>query len=63
MDDTVFKALANTTRRSILDHLAGGSMTTGELADAHPDLSRYAVMQHLGVLTEAGLVVVRREGR
>jgi len=63
MDDAVFKALANPTRRSILDHLAGGSMTTGALAEAHSDLSRYAVMQHLGVLTDAGVVLARRVGR
>lgn len=63
MDDAVFSALGNPTRRSILDLLSEGSMTTGELAGAHPDLSRYAVMQHLDVLVGAGLVLVRREGR
>lgn len=63
MDDLVFKAIANPTRRSILDLLSRGSLTTGAVAEAHPELSRYAVMQHLGVLTDAGLIVVRREGR
>lgn len=62
-DDAVFRALGNATRRSILDLLSRGPRTTGDLADAHPDLSRYAVMQHLRVLTDAGLVVARREGR
>lgn len=38
-------------------------MTTGELAVTRPELSRYAVMQHLDVLTGAGLVLPRREGR
>lgn len=38
-------------------------MTTGELAATQPDLSRFAVMQHLGVLESAGLVLARREGR
>ena len=38
-------------------------MTTGELAATQPELSRFAVMQHLGVLETAGLVLVRREGR
>jgi DNA-binding transcriptional ArsR family regulator len=62
-DQDVWRALANPLRRRFLDLLAGGPRTTGELAAATPDLSRYAVMQHLGVLTEAGLIVVRRRGR
>lgn len=62
-DDAVFRALGNPTRRSILDLLRRGPLTTGDLAAAHPELSRYAVMQHLGVLVGAGLVVVRRQGR
>jgi DNA-binding transcriptional ArsR family regulator/uncharacterized protein YndB with AHSA1/START domain len=62
-DADVWKALANPIRRSILDELRHGPRTTGELADVVPELSRFAVMQHLGVLTEAGLVVVRRRGR
>jgi DNA-binding transcriptional ArsR family regulator len=62
-DDAVFRALANPTRRSILDRLRPGPLTTGQLVAAHPDLSRFAVMQHLGVLVDAGLVVARRRGR
>jgi uncharacterized protein YndB with AHSA1/START domain len=38
-------------------------MATGEVAAAFPDLTRYGVMKHLRVLTEAGLVVSRKEGR
>lgn len=38
-------------------------MTTGGLSERFPDLSRFAVMQHLGVLEEADLVVPVREGR
>lgn len=38
-------------------------MSTGAIADQFRDLSRFAVMQHLGVLEEADLVVPRREGR
>jgi uncharacterized protein YndB with AHSA1/START domain len=38
-------------------------MTTTELADGFPKLSRFAVMQHLGVLFDAKLVLIRREGR
>lgn len=59
----MFKALANPTRRAILDRLSEGPATTGDLNEATPDLSRYAVMQHLTVLEQAGLVLVRRAGR
>lgn len=55
--------MASPVRRSVLDQLRPGPRTTGELAAAFPGLSRYAVMQHLGVLEETGLVVVRRQGR
>jgi len=66
MDDTIdetWRALADPTRRLILDRLAHGPETTGGLALAIPRLSRFAVMKHLGVLETAGLVTVRREGR
>lgn len=59
----LWKALANPVRRRLLDLLADGPRTTGELAEAVPDLSRFAVMQHLGVLTDADLVIVRRRGK
>src|SRR4029450_5658564 len=59
----VWKALADPTRRAILDLLAGQALTTGELSGAFPEVSRFAVMKHLGVLETAGLVVVRRRGR
>ncbi len=62
-DDLVFRALASGIRRRILDTLCEGSRTTGELADLFPELSRYAVMQHLEVLVDADLVLVHREGR
>ena len=61
--DTVWRALANPTRRRILDALREGPATTGTLAALFPELSRYAVMQHLGVLAEADLVISRRVGR
>ena len=57
-DEAVWRALANPVRRQILDLLRDGGQTTGTLADAFPDLSRYAVMQHPGVLEEAGLLLV-----
>lgn len=59
----VWRALANPVRRKVLDELSEGPRTTGELALAIPQLSRFAVMQHLDVLVEAGLVLVRRRGR
>jgi len=61
--EQVWRGLANPTRRAILDLLRAGPRTTGELADAFPDLSRFAIMQHLGVLEEAELVIPRRDGR
>jgi DNA-binding transcriptional ArsR family regulator len=62
-NDAVWKALANPLRRLMLDHLARGPLTTGELVERFPDLSRFAVMQHLRVLTDAELVFAQREGR
>lgn len=47
----------------MLDFLREGPRTTGELVRLMPDLSRFAVMQHLGVLEQARLVLFRREGR
>ncbi|HXI22005.1 MAG TPA: metalloregulator ArsR/SmtB family transcription factor [Gemmatimonadales bacterium] len=58
----VWKALADPTRRAILDLLRQAPRTTGDLADRFA-LSRFGVMKHLGILVEAGLVTVRREGR
>lgn len=63
MNDAVWRALADPTRRRLLDLLRDGPRTTGDLAAAFPDVTRYAVMKHLGVLTDAGLVAVRRRGR
>lgn len=61
--NAVWRALANPLRRQLLDVLREAPRTTGDLAESLPDVSRFAVMQHLGVLTSAGLVVVRRRGR
>jgi len=61
-EDLVFRALADPTRRRILDRLRAGPVTTGDLAALFP-CTRFAVMKHLRVLTEAGLVLVRRRGR
>ena len=62
-DESVWKALADRTRRALLDRLADGPRTTSQLVEDHPDLCRTAVMKHLDVLTGCDLVVVRREGR
>lgn len=62
-EDAVFRALANRTRRQLLDALRDGPRTTGHLCAALPGLDRCTVMQHLGVLEAAGLVIVRRAGR
>jgi DNA-binding transcriptional ArsR family regulator len=61
--DAVWRALGNATRRAMLDALRDGPLTTGALAESFPELSRFAVMQHLRVLAAADLVVTRREGR
>jgi DNA-binding transcriptional ArsR family regulator len=61
--EPVWRALASPVRRRMLDLLRAGPMSTGALSDEFRDLSRFAVMQHLGVLEEADLVVPRRDGR
>ena len=61
--DSIFKALGDTRRREILDLLKVRARTTGELCDYFTKLDRCTVMQHLGVLEKAELVIVKREGR
>ena len=62
MDD-VFKALADPTRRSLLDALReSDGQTLTSLEEGLP-MTRFGVMKHLKVLEEAGLVVTRRRGR
>jgi uncharacterized protein YndB with AHSA1/START domain/DNA-binding transcriptional ArsR family regulator len=61
--DAVFKALADPTRRSLLDELfKEDGQTLGRLEERLP-MTRFGVMKHLKVLEEAGLVVARRRGR
>ena len=63
-EDLVFKALADVTRRQLLDRLfERDGLTLGELEAAVPQLTRFGVMNHLRVLEEAGLVVTRKQGR
>ncbi|HET9281281.1 MAG TPA: metalloregulator ArsR/SmtB family transcription factor [Candidatus Angelobacter sp.] len=61
--DPVWKALSDTTRRTILDLLRDGPRTTTEIVESFPRLTRFAVMKHLDVLREAGLVQTREMGR
>ena len=61
--DSVFAALADGTRRSLLEEVARrGETTPTELAAASP-VTRQAVAKHLGVLADAGLVEAERIGR
>lgn len=63
-DDHVFKALADRTRRALLDALfVADGQTVQALCNRVPDMTRFGVMKHLAVLEEAGLVVARRAGR
>jgi DNA-binding transcriptional ArsR family regulator len=62
--DVVFPALADPTRRSILDLLRDhSSLTAGEIAARFRTMSRPAVSKHLGVLRSAGLVRAEERGR
>ena len=61
--DQVWKALADETRRTILDFLRSGPKPTTAIVEQFPDLSRFAVMKHLDVLRQAALVLTREEGR
>jgi DNA-binding transcriptional ArsR family regulator len=69
VSDALFKALADPTRRAILDELTERDGQTlfeicGRLAMKHGlGSSRQAISQHLAVLEEAGLLTTRREGR
>src|SRR5689334_4194037 len=58
---TSFAALADPTRRSVMESLRSGPRAVGEIARGMP-VSRPAVSQHLKVLKEAGLVTNRAEG-
>jgi DNA-binding transcriptional ArsR family regulator/uncharacterized protein YndB with AHSA1/START domain len=63
LDDLVFKALADPTRRHLLDRLqARGGRTLTEL-ESELAMTRFGVMKHLKVLSDAGLVLSRRSGR
>ncbi len=61
--DLIFKALGDSRRREILDLLKNRSRTTGQLCEHFRYLDSCTIMQHLGVLEKADLVIVKREGR
>jgi DNA-binding transcriptional ArsR family regulator len=61
--DAVFKALADPTRRGLLDELFRQDGQTLSALEARLPVTRFGVMKHLRVLEEANLVVTRREGR
>ena len=61
--DNIWKALSDPTRRTILDLLRQGPKTTTEIVEVFADMTRFAVMKHLDVLRDVGLVTTRAEGR
>ncbi len=61
--DQVFRALADPTRRSLLDELFGQDGQTLSSLEGRFDITRFGVMKHLKQLEEAGLVTTRRRGR
>jgi len=61
--DEVFRALADPTRRRLLDELFLEDGQTLTALEAHFDITRFGVMKHLKLLEDAGLVVTRRRGR
>src|SRR3954471_15323941 len=62
-DDRVFRALADPTRRHLLDRLFARDGRTLTELESQLAMTRYGVMKHLRVLEEADLVITRRSGR
>jgi DNA-binding transcriptional ArsR family regulator len=62
-DDLVFKALADPTRRLLLDRLFERDGRTLTELESQLEMTRFGVMKHLKVLEQAGLVVSRKQGR
>ncbi|NHK28958.1 winged helix-turn-helix transcriptional regulator [Parvularcula flava] len=57
-----FKALSSDTRRRILNHLAGGPMTVGEIGEKF-DMALPSISKHLSILKQAGLVNEQKRGQ
>ena len=62
-EDRVFKALADPTRRFLLDRLFERDGRTLRELESELEMTRFGVMKHLRILEDAGLVVTRRRGR
>jgi len=62
-DDRIFKALADPTRRHLLDRLFERDGRTLTELESELEMTRFGVMKHLRVLEDAGLVVSRKQGR
>jgi DNA-binding transcriptional ArsR family regulator len=62
-DDFVFRALADPTRRLLLDQLFERDGRTLTELESQLEMTRFGVMKHLRILEDAGLVVTRRSGR
>jgi DNA-binding transcriptional ArsR family regulator len=62
MNDAIFVALSDPTRRHLLERLAIGPTTATGLSARFP-LTRQAVVKHLGTLADAGMVAKERHGR
>lgn len=62
-DDRVFKALADPTRRLLLDRLFDRDGRTLTELESQVEMTRFGVMKHLRTLEDAGLVVTRKSGR
>lgn len=62
MQRDIFQAIADPTRREIIDLIANQSLPVNEVADKF-EISRPAISKHIKILNECGLVVIRKEGR
>ena len=62
MGESAFKALADPTRRRILELIRAGELTAGELAE-HFDMTKPSISHHLSTLKAAGLVDAERDGQ
>jgi len=58
----VFQAIADPTRRGIIELIAGQSLNLNAIAEKF-DVSRPAISQHIKILTECGLIVIKKQGR
>jgi len=61
-ENIIWKALSDPTRRMLLDILHSGPKTTGELSERFK-MTRFGIMKHLKILEDAGLLIVKREGK